>query len=206
MAWSPPPARKEECIAAIRKQLRDRGDGTLDLPALYKEFPEISKTAVYKWAHREKDGIPSERELTKAAQEIESRIESGVADHLPSLPPPGAIAKDESKLRRLDFAEEIPKLYADAEMLRAFSIKDVDGEEKIKNPVAFEKSIKARASLIETSLKVLQEVWDMRAMQQFNELIIDEIGRESPECQRRILERLALLNRRHGINFHGVRI
>jgi hypothetical protein len=36
-------------------------------------------------------------------------------------------------------------------------------------------------------------------MQNFYETIIDEIGRESPECQRRIMERLAELNSRQGM-------
>lgn len=202
MAHNPAPARKEECLAAIRKHLND--GGTVLTP-VYEQFPEIPKPTIFRWAELEKNNRPTARELTQAHQAIEERIESGVAEHLPVLPAPAAIARGgEAALRKLDFAVEIPKLYSDAEMLRAFSVKEMVGEdgqavEKIRNPVAFEKSIKARASLIETSLKVLQEIWDMRAMQHFYEMIIDEIGRESPDCQRRIQERLAALNHRHGM-------
>lgn len=211
MAHSPPPARKAECIEAIDKALLAlRGDEELNRYAICDQFPEIEKTTVWSWCRQRQAGMPSKLDMSRAARAIQERAEAGVIDHLPAVPAPSALARDETRLRRLDFAVEIPKLYADAEMLRAFSVKEMEGEdgapvEKIKNPVAFEKSIKARASLIETSLKVLAEVWDMRAMMQFNELIVEEIGNESPECQRRILQRLALLNQRHGINFSGMR-
>lgn len=212
MARHPPPPRKEECQALIRKHVLERPGERVDRAAICAAFPEIEKSTIWGWCRRLEAGEPTQRELTQAAQAIQERVESGVVDHLPAVPSPNAIARDGgAAIRKLDFAAEIPRLYADAEMLRAFSIKELDGEdgekiEKIKNPVAFEKSIKARASLIETSLKVLQEVWDMRAMQAFNEMIVEEIGRESPECQRRILQRLALLNQRHGVSMAGMRV
>lgn len=207
------PERKDECIAVIHKALAALPDGaSLDRAAITDQFPEINRATIWSWCRRIESGRPERSELNAAAQAIRDRAQSGAADHLPAVPMPAAIARDGGRaLRQLDFAVEIPRLYSDAEMLRAFSVKELEGEdgqpvERIKNPVAFEKSIKARASLIETSLKVLQEVWDMRMMQQFNELIVEEIGRESPECQRRILQRLALLNQRNGINLHGMRV
>lgn len=209
MARNPPPPRKDDCVDAIRKHL---AAGGTTLTQIYEAFPEIPRPTIYRWYQAEREGKPTALEMSRAARAIQERAEAGITDHLPAVPSPAAVARDGgAAIRKLDFAVEIPKLYADAEMLRAFSVKEMEGEdgekvEKIRNPVAFEKSIKARASLIETSLKVLQEVWDMRMMQQFNELIIDEIGRESPECQRRILQRLAILNQRNGINFHGMRI
>lgn len=213
MARNPSPPRKEECLVAIRRRLGETPAGSIvDWKPVYDEFPEIARPTIMQWGKRLKDGLPSNTELNAAAKAIQQRANSGIADHLPAVPSPAAVAKDGGRaLRQLDFAVEIPRLYSDAEMLRAFSVKELAGEdgetvERIKNPVAFEKSIKARASLIETSLKVLQEVWDMRMMQQFNELIVEEIGLESPECQRRILQRLAALNQRNGINLHGMRV
>lgn len=207
MARNPPPARKAECIEAIDKALLELPEGAeVSRHAIYEQFPEIDKNTVWKWCREREAGRPSQLEMSRAARAIQERAEAGILDHLPAVPAPASLARDDGKLRRLDFAVEIPKLYSDAEMLRQFSVKEMeDGEEKIKNPVAFEKSIKARASLIETSLKVLSEVWDMRMMMQFNELIIDEIGQEAPDCKIRILKRLAVLNQRHGVNFNGMR-
>lgn len=215
MSYSPPPERKEECIAHIRKKLAELKEGEkLDRAAICAAFPEINKASIWNWCRRLVEGMPSKRELNATYKAIEEAIEnkSPVVDQLPAIPPPAMLAKnDGAPLRQLDFAVEIRKLYSDAEMLRAYAVRVARGEggedtESIKNPVAFEKSIRSRAGLIETSLKVLSELWDMRAMQQFNELIIEQIGLESPECQQRIIERLAVLNRRHGMNFNGLRV
>lgn len=202
MARTPPPERKPECLVEIRRQLTlvDNDTSKVDRPSIYRMFPEIARATIWRWIDIEAVSSPSARELTQVAQAIEERINSGAAEHLPTMPSPGIVARDGGRaLRKIDFGEEIKVLYADAEMLRAFAIKHVDGEEKIRNPVAFEKSIKARAGLIETSLKVLQEIWDMRAMQQFYELILEEIGAADPATQKRIVGRLAELNQRYGM-------
>lgn len=137
-------------------------------------------------------------------QEAEDNGTQHIARQLPAAPSPHYIAKTgERGLQTLDFVAEIHALYADANMLRAFAISTVTAEdgttsEKIKNPAAFDKSIGRRADLLETAIKAVQEVWDLRTMQNFYETIIEEIGKESPEAQRRIMERLAVLNGQRG--------
>lgn len=138
-------------------------------------------------------------------QEAEDNGTQHIARQLPAAPSPHYIAKTgERGLQTLDFVAEIHALYADANMLRAFAISTVTAEdgttsEKIKNPAAFDKSIGRRADLLETAIKAVQEVWDLRTMQNFYETIIEEIGKESPEAQRRIMERLAVLNSKTGM-------
>jgi len=145
------------------------------------------------------------RKDDRALESEENGTES-ITKHLPAAPSPAYIAKNgETGLATLDFVAEIHSLYRDASMLRAFAITQVtdsDGVitgERIKNPAAFDKSIVRRADLLETAIKAVQEVWDLRTMQNFYETIIEEIGQESPECQRRIMTRLAELNSRTGM-------
>jgi hypothetical protein len=147
------------------------------------------------------------RKLPKDARRVEAE-ENGtttIARQLPAAPSPSYIAKTgENGLQTLDFVAEIHSLYRDATMLRAFAIATVTGEdgttsERIKNPAAFDKSIVRRADLLETAIKAVQEVWDLRTMQNFYETIIEEIGVESPEVQKRIMARLADLNSRQGM-------
>lgn len=151
--------------------------------------------------------IQKVKKLPPDARTIEAR-ENGterIAKHLPASPRPEYIARTgEAGMQTLDFVAEIHALYADAQKLRAYALslgKDENGEtvEKIKNPAAFDKSIVRRASLLETAIKAVQEVWDLRTMQAFYETIIEEIGKESPEAQRRIMARLAELNGRTGM-------
>lgn len=139
-------------------------------------------------------------------QEAEANGTQPIAKHLPAAPSPQFVAKNgEAGLQSIDFVAEIHALYRDASMLRAFGISQVTdpetGEvtERIKNPAAFDKSIVRRADLLDTAIKAVQEVWDLRTMQNFYETIIEEIGKESPEVQRRIMERLADLNSRVGM-------
>ena len=119
----------------------------------------------------------------------------------PAAPSPAYVAKNGAQaLDGIDFSRELALLYADAMMLRSYSVKPGDdGVERIKNPVIFERQITKRTDLIETSLKMMQEIWDLQMMQGFYEAIIKEIGFESPECQRRIMDRLRLLNGRTGM-------
>ena len=148
------------------------------------------------------------KKLPKDARRVEAEANGTekIARHLPAAPSPSYIAKHgEAGLQNLDFVAEIHALYADAQKLRAYAMKNrVDAEsgevtEVINNPAAFDKSIVRRASLLETAIKAVQEVWDLRTMQNFYETVIVEIGKESPECQRRIMERLAELNSKTGM-------
>ena len=190
--------------------------------AVLDKYPDVPTATKWRWIRLAKEAdvprpelinakaklVQKVKKLPKDARRVESEANGTreVAKHLPAGPSPSYIAKTgEAGLQNLDFVAEIHVLYADAQKLRAYAMKtrtDADtGEitEVINNPAAFDKSIVRRASLLETAIKAVQEVWDLRTMQNFYETIIEEIGKESPECQRRIMERLAILNNRAGM-------
>lgn len=186
------------------------------------QFPDVAEPTKWRWIREAKSAdvprpelinsraklIQKVKKLPPDARTIEAR-ENGtehIAKQLPAAPRPEYIARTgEAGLQTLDFVAEIHKLYADASMLRAYAMKlRTDAEtgevtEAINNPAAFDKSIVRRAGLLETAIKAVQEVWDLRQMQAFYETIIDEIGKESPETQRRIMVRLADLNAKTGM-------
>ena len=206
-------------MAAVAQHLATVGSNNWT-PVL-QSHPDIGEATKWRWIREAKTvDVPKPqlinakaklvqkvKNLPKDARRVEAE-ENGtttIARQLPAAPSPNYIAKTgESGLQTLDFVAEIHSLYRDATMLRAFAIStvvDADGAtmEKIKNPAAFDKSIVRRADLLETAIKAVQEVWDLRTMQNFYETIIDEIGIESPECQRRIMARLADLNSKVGM-------
>lgn len=185
-------------------------------------FPDVPEPTKWRWIRQAKEADVPKPQLINAKAKLVQKVKKAggtdrqrearanktepIAKHLPAAPSPNYIARTgEAGLQNLDFVAEIHKLYADATMLRAYAMKNrTDPEtgevnEAINNPAAFDKSIVRRASLLETAIKAVQEVWDLRTMQNFYETIIDEIGKESPECQRRIMERLAELNQRQGL-------
>lgn len=210
--------RKVEFFAAVKRHMATVGSTNWN--DVLDQFEDIPISTRWRWIREVKGADPSRPELVNAKAKIAQRIKKvgqtdrfkemkgngtqPIAEHLPAAPSPNYIARTgEQGMQNLDFVAEIHQLYADAQMLRAYGIKmkpNENGEmvEAIHNPAAFDKSIVRRASLLETAIKAVQEVWDLRTMQNFYQTIIEEIGKESPETQRRIMERLAELNSRQG--------
>lgn len=211
---------KAAFFAAVAQHLSTVGANNWKV--VLDQFPGIAEPTKWRWIKLAKEAdvprpelinakaklVQKVKKLPKDARRVEAE-ENGttkIAKHLPAAPSPNYIAKTgEAGLQNLDFVAEIHALYADAQKLRAYAMKNRvnqetgEIEEHINNPAAFDKSIVRRAALLETAIKAVQEVWDLRTMQNFYETVIEEIGMESPECQRRILERLALLNSRTGM-------
>ena len=211
---APKNPRQLEVKDAIRKHLASAGSAGWQV--VLDQFPDVSPSSIWRWIREAKKGDPGKVEIVNARSKINAAIknvrndrvvemrEKGtekIARQIPAGPSPAYVAKNgEAAIQQLDFAAEIHALYADAMMLREASVKrGDDGKEAIKNPMMFERQIARRTSLIETGIRTIQELWDLRTMQAFYETIIDEIGAESPECQRRIMARLQALNARQGM-------
>lgn len=220
MATSVDPATKTAFFEAVAQHLVTVGATNWNV--VLKRFADIPEATKWRWIREAKAADVPKPQLINAKAKLVQRVkklppdarrveaeENGterIARNIPAAPSPAYIAKHgESGLATLDFVAEIHALYSDAKFLRAYAVSQREdaetGEitESIKNPNAFDRSIVRRADLLETAIKAVQEVWDLRTMQNFYETIIQEIGIESPECQRRIMERLAVLNSRQGM-------
>lgn len=205
---------KAAALAAIKLHLQTKGSANWH--HVLEQFPDVPDPTMWRWIREVKADAPSKTELITAKARLKQRIkgatndrrteaiENGteaIAKHIPAAPSLAYVAKNGSKaLENIDFSHEIKALYADAMMLRAYSVRVTDdGVESIKNPQVFERQIGRRTDLIEAGLKMMQEIWDLRTMQGFYETIITEIGKESPDTQRRIMDRLRALNSRAGM-------
>lgn len=222
--------QKTKFTAALHAHMAKHG--AKDWKLLLQQFPEVHEQTMWRWIRAGRKEVPPEANLSDARTKLAEAVRKfptttraqrmakeklpeaeEIVDHLPAAPSPSYIAKaGDDGLRTLDFVAEIQSLYRDATMLRTYAVRDrVDpdtGEvrEVINNPAAFDKSIARRADLLETAIRAVQEVWDLRTMQRFYETIIEEIGFESPDCQKRILERLAKLNARTGMTLGAMRL
>lgn len=214
------PTVKDQFLVDVANHLATIGSNNWN--AVLDKYPEVPTATKWRWIRAAKQAEVPRPELITAKAKLAQKVkklpkdarrleaeENGttpIAKHLPAAPSPSYIAKNgEAGMANLDFVVEIHALYADARKLRAYAMKNKPNpetgeiEEHINNPAAFDKSIVRRASLLETAIKAVEQVWDLRTMQNFYETIIDEIGKESPECQKRIMERLAILNSRQGM-------
>lgn len=214
------PRIKTAFMADVANHLATVGSSNWNV--VLDKYPMIATPTKWRWIKSAKQAdvprpelinakaklVQKVKKLPKDARRLEAEANgtTEIAKHIPASPSPAYIAKHgEAGLQNLDFVAEIHALYADAQKLRAYAMKTRPNpatgevEEVINNPAAFDKSIVRRAGLLETAIKAVQEVWDLRTMQNFYQLIIEEIGQESPECQRRIMQRLAELNAKQGM-------
>lgn len=206
-------------MAAVVQHMATVGSNNWNV--VFDQFPGVPAPTGWRWIRQAKEAKVPKPQLINAKAKIVQKVKKAggtdrqrearargteeISRHLPAAPSPNYIAKTgEAGLQNLDFVAEIHALYADAQLLRAYAMKDRTDPETgeirsvINNPAAFDKSIVRRANLLETAIKAVQEVWDLRTMQAFYETVVEVIGEESPEAQRKIMERLAELNSKQG--------
>lgn len=215
---------RAEAFAAIKRHLAEHGSKNwkliLDRYGVKEgEMPSDDKVhiqTIWGWIRKAKNDVADAQLLSAAKAAIEAEVPrllpaeaAKIGRDLPMAPSPNYIAKSgDGGMRRFDMVRELEGCYSDALMLRAYAVTMVtDPEtqverEKIKNPVVFEKQLSRRLDVMDTTLRAMKEVWDLRAMQGFYEVVVEEIGNADPATQQRIMARLADLNARTGMNMN----
>lgn len=180
-----------EIQAAIAKYGYEGG------PKVLREttYAHVSRPTWYRWL-REAQAGPK----TQASAIIQQAMAVMPADVLPAAPSPAIIAKSPVVAKsKLDFMGRLEKLYSDGEMLREHSvIRSADGIERIKLASQFATSIRIRSDLLERALQAYEVLYDWQQMNQFYDLIVQEVAKIDPTTAARIMERLDELNREKG--------
>lgn len=187
--------RKEIAVKELKDAIDKYGkEGGVKL--VRELYPDIPRATWKDWVDTANAG-PMDIAVEKAKK---------AAKHLPVAPPPEYISEKPVEARQgINFMERLEHLYADAEMLRAWSVTRVtdntsgESKEQIKVPTFFSQSIKLRSDLLETAVRTIQQFYDLRRMQRFYDTILEEISAESPEVALRITERLAKLDAEIGM-------
>lgn len=113
-----------------------------------------------------------------------------------SIPPPEALVADPvpATRRALDFWAMLDELEADAQLLRDFALtRGADGALKVRVPFALRDAHRMRCDLIRLALAQAETAWGVERAQNFFDAVVHAVGEESPDCQRRIMERLRLV-------------
>lgn len=211
---------KAAVLAEIRAHLLVYGPNNWQI--LRDKYPEIGERKFFRWVKAVREPTPDDSkrpqrggskfsperlEAARAAQDDGvRRARLAATKNVPAAPSPAyMMGRGVAAERSIDFLAAVGEIWADAQLLRDHAVKrsEETGEVSIKNPMMFARSIGSRIEVMETALKVMQEIWDLRHMQSFYDeivaIIVDEIGPAHPEIQRRILERLQALNSRRGM-------
>lgn len=130
--------------------------------------------------------------------------------NLPAAPSPAYMTRAGPRAEaNLDFLVMLGGTVADVEKMRAAAVKPDEARpdgEKITNLHVFDRSIDKRLKLIDTALRVMQEVWDLQHQQRFYDeivAIIVEVMAPYPEAQAEAIRRLENLNSRRGMTLYG---
>lgn len=207
-----PPEVKEEILQAIREHTAKHGQR--EYMAIRSRWPEYldgpprsaEERRFYRLVREAREAGPAPAE---AKADAIRRARGATKKHLPAVPSPSAfIAKGADADRAVDIMGMLHVTLRDVMLMRDQAVKvDEEGNEKIRNLVQMDTSIKRRLDLVNTFLSVFQEVYDLHRMRQFYDeiiaIIVEEIHPLEPEVSARIMERLKALNDREVMTIHA---
>ena len=186
--------------------------GPREWPDFFDKYPNVSKASMWRWIKEVKDDL--ERATIDGGMDLklmQKRIRSNASPerssrelkkHIPVAPSPTGLVGlgSENVGEVFIFLEQFNELVRDMKMLRKHSVElQADGEEKIKNPMLFDRSLGRRLELLETWLHSQDMVWNLERMQELYMMIIEEVGKVDADTQQAILSRIRTLNNKRGL-------
>lgn len=196
---SPEERTRKEALRSLRAHAKAHGPHGFEV--VRARYPDVPANTFSYWVKKVRKEFES-----KAVRDAE-RI--GVAHHVPGPMP--QVLMDIAKFAdaRVELISMVNQLAYDAALLRASGLvtDPTTGEEKIRNYVVFESSIKRRTEIIKTVLAVQQEVYDVNRMSEAYDEIIriitEEIAPLDKEVVQRIAARLKALNDKRLLTVHA---
>jgi hypothetical protein len=192
--------RREALMHAIRDHLSRHG--AKEWSRVEVQFPEISKGMLWRAIKQVREERTTAPEILVGAIKHAKRV---LRKHLPAVVSPEYFAKGGvAAIKNTDFLGIVSDLHRDIDMIREFAtVVNEDGEEKIKNPNFFVKAVQLRMELQRVQVSTAEKVYQMQQSREYWDTIIEEIGKESKECQHRIVQRIAVLNARRGMTINA---
>lgn len=210
----PKEEQRDEIIAAIRQHLLLVGPRDYE-PLIAKHG--ISRPTFFRYLKmaREQEEAAAAAQSPGALKMAQQRIHAHVAPpeqtqakikaHLPVAPSPAVVAADPANsARAFQFFAFFNSIVGDAELLRGTAVtKNEDGTEKVRNPAMLEKSMRGRLAILDTYLHSVETVYNMERIRELYDLVIEEVGKASPDIQMAVLARLRELDNRRGLTMNG---
>lgn len=220
---------KLKIFAAIAEHIRTHGRKHWDLVREDPEFAHVigkaaggsGKRKFWRYVDAVSEIPPPDKTkphearaiATDALSQATERARLAAQQNLPAAPSPAYMMRAGAQAsENLDFFREIPRMWADIERLRLQAMgsdeESPDGN-SIDDPKMFDVSIRRRIELMESALRVMQEMWDVQQQQRLydaiTEIIVGELA-AVPDIQQRVVAKLVELNKNRGMTiFAGAR-
>lgn len=209
--------QKPEVMQAIAQHLNIHG--TSNYSELFEKFPKVSRATFFRWIKEAKDKFEANASEhgTLALQLAQKRIRSSVElspensqrqikAHLPVAPSPAIIAALPSAAvqQTFNFLAFFYEILYDVSLLRATAVTiGEDGKEKAKNPMLLEKVVGKKLDILDTWIKSQEFMFGLEQMEKLFMVVIEEVGRVSPEAQAAILVRLRAADSLNGLTINA---
>ena len=181
--------RRDDAIAALRTLTAQHG--AKEGARLARErFPDVPAGTWSRWRQQAVGNAASADAVAmgRLAEQVKNAV-----------PPPEALAQEiadpvPATRRALNYWQLMDELEHDARLMREFALaRGADGAVKLRVPFALRDAHRMRCDLIRLALQQSEVAYGVQRAQEFLDAVIHAIGEESPECQRRIMERLRLV-------------
>lgn len=143
--------------------------------------------------------LPAKPAFTLRPARLPADIEAAEARQAELLAADMMTSTDELQhgIEDVHYLAEIRSLMDDAKLLRAYAVRKnrTSGAEEIYNPVMFEKSMARRTAIVATAVRLVRDIWNQKASEDFYRAVLEAACAESPAMRRRIMDRLQELNR-----------
>lgn len=186
-----PNPRKDALERAVAEHLTR--NGSKNWQPLRDQFPDVSDSTFWRVVRSFRRDMGN---LTPQAKQVLRKVQE-VKDHLPIVVPPGTAVGDPERVRaNLDYARQLEEAATAAKLLHEWSMKP-DGTVRV--PAFLRDAARLRLEIVRTAVDVYAFLADVRRVDAFVAAVIEEVGKESPDTQKAIVERLAELNRQWGM-------
>ena len=178
--------QRDDAIAALRSLTAQHG-AREGARLAREQFPDVPAGTWGRWR----------QQAVGNATDANAQALTGLADEVRrAIPAPQALVQDPvpATRRALDFWSMLDELEHDARLLRDFALaRGADGAVKVRVPFALRDAHRMRCDLIRLALQQSEVAYGVQRAQEFFDSIILAVGEESQDCQRRIMERLRLV-------------
>lgn len=210
--------QKPEVMQAIAQHLNIHG--TSNYSELFEKFPKVSRATFFRWIKEAKDKFEANASEhgTLALQLAQKRIRSSVElspensqrqikAHMPVAPSPAIIAAlpPAAVQQTFNFLAFFYEILYDVSLLRetAVTVDATTGKEKSKNPMLLEKVVGKKLDILDTWIKSQEFMFGLEQMEKLFMVVIEEVGRVSPEAQAAILVRLRAADSLNGLTINA---
>lgn len=182
MARLPDP-RRDDAIAALRTLTAQHGakEGARLARERFQDVP------LGTWSRWRQQAVGN-------ATDANAQALTGLADEVRrAIPKPEALVADPvpATHKALNYWRLMDELESDARLMREYALaRGADGAVKVRVPFALRDAHRMRCDLIRLALQQSEVAYGVQRAQEFFDAVIEAVGQESPECQRRIMQRL----------------